>query len=341
LSCGYKELGIRVLSNLVETGLDDPALMRSFAWRLQQADDLDLAIAILERVREARGDEPQSHRDLALALSRRWERNGDEADALRAMDLLHHVILNSWDNFPEIEIIALMELNRLIHFSQQKGVSIPAAIDGRLIRLLDLDVRISMSWDADLTDIDLHVFEPTGEHAYYGHNRTQIGGLVSHDFTEGYGPEEYVLHRAYPGAYTVKAHYYGSHQQMISGSCTVIVDVYTNYGRASEKHEVLTLRLDQPSDEVTVGEVTIDASSLASAKPVERDNLWRAAFEQIREGMTTDDVTGLVGQPAEIRGDETTVLVYRPAAGIEIHIRTAPKVVAVQQIMDGATLDLV
>mgnify|MGYP002134153141 CR=1 FL=1 len=341
LSCGYKDLGIRVLSNLVESGLDDPALMRSFAWRLQQADDLDMAIAILERVREARGDEPQSHRDLALALSRRWERNGDQADALRAMELLHHVILNSWANFPEIEIIALMELNRLIHLAQQKGIPIPTAIDSRLIRLLDLAVRISMSWDADLTDIDLHVFEPTGEHAYYGHNRTQIGGLVSRDFTQGYGPEEYVLHRAYPGVYTVKAHYYGSHQQMISGSCTVIVDVYTNYGRSSEKHEVLTLRLDRPSDEVTVGEVTIDASSLTPGNNVARHAIWREKFSRIRKGMTLDDVTGLVDQPAEIRGDETTVLIYRPAAGIEIHIQTAPKVIAVQQIMDGATLDLV
>jgi hypothetical protein len=341
LGCGQKELGIRVLSNLVETGLDDPALMRSFAWRLQQADDLDLAIAILERIREARDDEPQSHRDLALALGRRWERNGDQADALRAMDLLHHVILNSWANFPEIEIIALMELNRLIHLAQQKAITIPTAIDSRLIRLLDLDVRISMSWDADLTDIDLHVFEPTGEHAYYGHNRTQIGGLVSRDFTQGYGPEEYVLHRAYPGAYAVKAHYYGSHQQMISGSCTVIVDVYTNYGRASEKHEVLTLRLDQPSDEVTVGEVTIDASSLTSATHGARDSQWRRTFGQIRKGMTLSEVTGLIGQPTEVRGDEATVLVYRPEPGVEIHIKTAPKVMAVQQIMDGATLDLV
>ena len=73
---------------------------------------------------------------------------------------------------------------------------------------------------------------------------------------------------------------------MISGSCTVIVDVYTNYGRASEKHEVLTLRLDQPSDEVTVGEVTIDASSLTSATHGARDSQWRRTFGQIRKGMT-------------------------------------------------------
>jgi hypothetical protein len=37
----------------------------------------------------------------------------------------------------------------------------------------------------------------------------------------------------------------------------------------------------------------------------------------------------------------STVLVYRPAPGVEIHIKTAPRVVAVQQIMDGSTLDLV
>ena len=57
--------------------------------------------------------------------------------------------------------------------------------------------------------------------------------------------------------------------------------------------------------------------------------------------MTLDVVTTLVGQPTEIRGDETAVLVYRPAPGVEIHIQTAPKVTAVQQIIDGATLDLV
>ena len=340
LGCGEEELGVRVLSNLVETGLDDPALMRSFAWRLQQADDLDLAISILERVREAREDEPQSHRDLALALSRRWELAGGQADAVRAMDLLYHVILNHWDNFPEVEIIALMELNRLIHSAQQKGISIPTEIDSRLIRLLDLDVRISMSWDADLTDIDLHVFEPTGEHAYYGHNRTEIGGLVSRDFTQGYGPEEYVLHRAFPGAYTVKAHYFGSHQQTITGGCTVIVDVFTNYGRPSEKHQVLTLRLDEPSSEVTIGEVTIDAGSPTAASSGTREALWQGPFGQIRKGMTLDKVIALAGQPTEMRGAEVTVLVYKPAPGVEIHIQTAPRVVALQQIMDGATLDL-
>ena len=69
-------------------------------------------------------------------------------------------------------------------------------VDPRLVKLLDVDVRIILTWDADLTDIDLHVVEPSGETAFYGHNRTVIGGLVSRDFTQGYGPEEYAVRRA-------------------------------------------------------------------------------------------------------------------------------------------------
>src|SRR5262249_60030561 len=113
--------------------------------------------------RGRRDDEPQSHRDLALALAERWEKTGAEVDVTRAMDLLYDVIENEWDRFPEIELIALMELNRLIARARERGIATPARIDPRLVRLLDLDLRISMSWDLDLTDVDLHVFEPNGE----------------------------------------------------------------------------------------------------------------------------------------------------------------------------------
>ncbi len=251
-----RPLGLRVLSNLLELGLDDPPLMRMYAWRLQQAGALDEAVSTFERVLALRDDEPQSYRDLALALSERYDRDRDPDDAVRGAWLLYEVIVRAWDRFPEIELIALMELNRLIHRAPQ--APLPTHIDPRLVKLLDLDIRISMSWDADLTDVDLHVFEPTGEHAYYGHNQTEIGGMVSRDFTQGYGPEEYVLRRAYPGEYTVKAHYYGSSQQDLVGPCTVIVNAFLNYGRDDEQKQVLTLRLDKPSDQVLVGKIKFE-----------------------------------------------------------------------------------
>ena len=286
ISLNQRETGLRVLSNLLEMDLEDVSLMRMYAWRLQQAGELDQAIEVFERILALRDDEPQSYRDLALALGDRWQHTAAGDDILRAMELLYAVVKKDWERFPEIEIIALMELNRLIRLAKTASVSIPEYIDPRLIKVLDLDIRISMSWDADLTDIDLHVFEPTGEHANYAHQLTAIGGLVSRDFTRGYGPEEYVLRRAVPGAYQIKAHYFGSHQQRLCGPCTVTVNVFTNYCRPDEQRQVMTLRLEESGADFLVGEVAIQGGS----QPSSRKNLQSP-------GYTAPTTKGDVRQP--------------------------------------------
>jgi uncharacterized protein YfaP (DUF2135 family) len=163
------------------------------------------------------------------------------------------VILTRWDNrFPEIEVIALEEVNRIIPKAKAAGVSeIP--LDPRLIKLLDVDIRIVMTWHADNTDIDLWVTEPSGEKAFYSHNRTTIGGLVSRDFTGGYGPEEYLIRRAAHGMYKVEANYYGSRATRLLGAVTVQADVFTNYGRENEQRKSLTLRLKEARETVAIG----------------------------------------------------------------------------------------
>ena len=39
---------------------------------------------------------------------------------------------------------------------------VPNPIDPRLRKNLDLDVRVVMTWDADMTDVDLWVTDATG-----------------------------------------------------------------------------------------------------------------------------------------------------------------------------------
>lgn len=277
LDCGHffyqqgdAALGRRILTSILELGLDDPSLLRVVAYRLEEAGDFDLAAQLLEDVLELRPEEPQSLRDLALLLSRRSEdagrRQSDperaDADLSRAMHLLHEVVLGRWDRFDQIEVIALMELNRLLDLAgrlpktSERRIVRPD-LDQRLRRLLDVGIRITLAWDADLTDVDLWVIEPTGEKAYYSYPRTAIGGNVSRDFTQGYGPEEYCLRRAVPGTYLVQANYYGSRQQTLLGPATVKAVVYTDFGREGEKRQELTLRLDEVQQSVTVGEIVL------------------------------------------------------------------------------------
>ncbi|HEY4095780.1 MAG TPA: hypothetical protein VGM33_09730 [Baekduia sp.] len=55
----------------------------------------------------------------------------------------------------------------------------------------DAQVRASLSWDTDATDIDLHVWDVDGYHAWYG-DRDGIGDAeLSADITQGFGPENF------------------------------------------------------------------------------------------------------------------------------------------------------
>ena len=160
----------------------------------------------------------------------------------------------------QVSIIALEELNGLISWVNDvkwpDGVK-PAVpeFDSAYRRDLPVKLRIVMSWDADETDIDLHVLEPNGEEAYYGNRRTAEGGFVSEDVTTGYGPEEYLKKELESGTYKVLSNYFASHQTALTGATTVTATVYTDWATAQERRQVMTLRLDKPKDKFLVGEV--------------------------------------------------------------------------------------
>jgi uncharacterized protein YfaP (DUF2135 family) len=195
-----------------------------------------------------RKEEPQSYRDLALVLGRMGR-------FVKAIELLYEVVQKTWDSrFPEIEVIALEEMNNLIVKAKAAGQT-SFGVDERLIEPIDVDLRIVMTWDADMTDMDLWVMEPTGEKAFYSNPRTAIGGLVSRDFTRGYGPEEYMIRKAKTGTYEIKTNFYGSTSQKIAGAVTLQVDIFTNYGRPEEKRRSVTLRLKDKKETFTVADV--------------------------------------------------------------------------------------
>jgi tetratricopeptide (TPR) repeat protein len=255
---GEAAVALQVLSNLAELELENPQLLRVLAHRLEQIGERGMAIQVFEQVLEMRGEEPQSYRDLALVLIARAEDGRKEerirADLERAIALLTEVVMRHWERFEEIEIMALVEINRILPAAYDAGLTdIP--LDERLIKPIDCDMRITMTWDADNTDIDLHVVEPSGEEAYYGHNRTTIGGRVSRDFTQGYGPEDYMLRKAMNGTYTVKAKYYGSQSVKLLCGVTVQVNIYTHYGRPEQQCKSMTLRLVEKKDMITIGEL--------------------------------------------------------------------------------------
>ncbi len=250
---GQTALALRVLSNLAEMDLENRQVLRILGTRLMQMKRADLAVPVLRQVLLLTPEEPQSHRDLGLALAA-------SGQAQQAVDALYEVARRQWPRFAEIELIALTELNAIVAAAQRQGRPlVTTRIDPRLLKNLPLDLRVTLAWDTDNTDIDLWVTDPNGERAYYGHPLSRQGGRVSRDITGGYGPEEFGLRRAVPGKYTVTAQYYGHRQQVVSGATTIQLTLATGFGSAGQKEQAVTLRLNSASDQVVVGEFEVAA----------------------------------------------------------------------------------
>jgi hypothetical protein len=247
-------LAMRVLSNLAEMDLQNRHILRVLAYRLLQAKAPQLAIPVLRTVQRLSPTEPQSFRDLGLAHAEAGE---DQA----AVDQLWQVVFQPWDaRFPDIDLTALAEMNMVIARAERRRKPVDTReLDRRLLRNLPLDLRITLAWDADNTDIDLWVTDPNGEKVYYGHRLSHQGGRISRDVTGGYGPEEFALRVAKPGRYLVQAQFYGHRQQVVAPATTLMLRLSTGFGRADQKDELVTLRLAGAAEMVTVGSFEVGA----------------------------------------------------------------------------------
>ncbi len=266
---GEKLLAERILGNLAEFKLEDAALWRSMGWRAREAGSHELAILAFRKALSLRGEEAQSRRDLAMVLAEcgKETRNGEMLE--EAMRLFADAAFNVRSrrsgrrgNDFQVSVIALEDLNGLVswvnavEWPDGKKPAVPE-FDPAYRRDLPMKLRIVMSWDADETDIDIHVLEPNGEEAFYQNRRTAEGGFVSEDVTTGYGPEEYLKKDLETGVYKVLSNYFASHQTALTGATTVTATVYTDWATAQEKRKVLTLRLDKPKSKHLIGEVSL------------------------------------------------------------------------------------
>lgn len=254
-------LALRVLSNLAEIDFENAPLLRVLAYRLQQWNRFDLAVPLFEQALQLRGEEPQSRRDLALALSRRAQ-----PDYARAVRLLAEIVDRSWDSrFPEIETIALHEIGDVLARApaaqrpELDALLAPMGIDTALLQPLPVDLRVVLGWDADNVDIDLWVIDPLGEVAIFRSPRTTSGGYLSRDFTGGYGPEVFTIRRPIPGTYVVKTHYYANHAQKVLGPVTVQLEFQTHFADSASRREAVTRRLDSANGEIEIGRFTVGA----------------------------------------------------------------------------------
>jgi len=255
LAAGEKAQGLRILSNIAALDAENYELLKMMAYKLKEAGQTEAACITFRKVLEWRPFEPQSYRDYGLALE-------DAGRYQAALDTLYLALTKNYNagieaQYPGFEETLLPEINELISL-HGKGLEI-GRVPKRLIAAMPVDMRVVLNWNLNNTDIDLWVTDPDNERCYYGHRSTEMGGRISNDFTQGLGPEQFLLRKAVKGRYKVEVNYYGDTQVRLAGETTVLVEVYTNYGTPQQQRRLVTLQMKKgASGAVYVGDFEFD-----------------------------------------------------------------------------------
>lgn len=261
---GEAAIARELLLSALDLPASDDETTLIVAFRLERDGDFDTAITLLERLATVIDYRTQPKRTLALAIASRGRTatGSDRRDDLeRAFELLREVVLEPTDGrYDGMETVALMELNSLIPLIEQAGGK--WSIDDRLVARLDTDLRIVIEWTSADADIDLWVREPSGEEGYYGNQRTDLGGKVSNDMTNGYGPEEYVIRKAFPGDYEVRIKGFRGDRINPNGPGRVMVRLIRNFARENEDGRLIDAeisfdRSDEEANDRAVATMTV------------------------------------------------------------------------------------
>lgn len=242
---------LKALSSLIEDNPGDAVLARDVGFSAMDLGLFAQAFHLFRRVAEARPHEPETYRAMAQALARmgnldlalayyeiplmgQWEPRFGDLRKIVELDYLHFLRELTRGNAPaKLRDYARARLDAL---SAQVGL-------GRA------DIVVTITWNTDNTDVDLHVIEPSGEECFYRHRDTRSGGSLTQDVTQGYGPEMYVLRDAPRGNYDIRAHYYASDRNRASARTKVYATVFEDWGTKSERvtEKVVTLEIGKES----------------------------------------------------------------------------------------------
>jgi TonB family protein len=201
----------RAYASLIDLFPARADLRRYAGYRLERLGPPGRAMAV-DTYRHAvrqRPDHPNSHRLLAFALLR-------DAQLDEAMDAIETGVTTEYPSgrFSGVPRILREDMGLIAAAVLAKDPSKKAALEKRLAEhntkiATAASTRFVMSWETDSNDVDFHIHDGKGGHAYYSDKTLDSGGSLYADVTTGYGPECFTIEgepTAFP--YRFEANYY-------------------------------------------------------------------------------------------------------------------------------------
>ncbi len=207
---GDRASAVRAYGSIIDLYPSQADFRRFAGERLERLGPLGrvLAIDTYRRAVADRPDQVTGHRLLAYALLRGGDLAGAFAAILAGVD--QHAIAG---RYAGAELVfardaGMIAAAYLAHGGNRERIE--HALSKRKLELVtEPSTRFLLYWETDANDVDLHVRDAAGGHAWYSHKALESGGALYADITTGFGPECFEIKGpATAGPYTLGVHYY-------------------------------------------------------------------------------------------------------------------------------------
>jgi tetratricopeptide (TPR) repeat protein len=219
-----RELALRSYASIAEVSPGDSGLLNRAGFLLLRRGEHSMAESLFRVAIERRPDHVNNYRGLALAL---WYQGRFE-DAVKTLDTA--AARDYHGRYGEVKRILREETGLIL------GAWLLAKPDGTA-RVKELaatqgadpsrgdDLRITLHWETDACDVDLHVVDPANEECFYSHKQNRGGLRLYEDLTQGLGPETSVVPRGRleKGAYHVGVTYFAAGPMGVSRGIVTIL----------------------------------------------------------------------------------------------------------------------
>ncbi len=232
---GAKAAAARAYGSIIDLYPNRFELVRAAGERFDRLGVHAMAVDAYRRALKERPDQLSTYRLLAFALLR----DGKPSEAfdqiiaarLRANNSVREVLLQ--DGRVIAAAIVAREPNRAAELASKLGV--PLASKPSL--------HFVLGWETDANDVDLHVVDRHGDHAFYSNRKLASGGKLLDDLTDGYGPEMFHVDNPKAFPYSIAVHYF-NRGPMGLGIGTVQVIRHDGKGKVTVEDRPFVLQKD-------------------------------------------------------------------------------------------------
>jgi hypothetical protein len=185
---GATALAARAYGSILDLYPNRSELLRAAGERLDRVSGgRSLAIDAYRRAVHERPDQASTYRLLAYALYR----DGQAAEALSVLD----------DGIKRAQRPSIAQI-----FREDRQL-IEAAMNPKA-HPTKPSLRMILSWETDANDVDLHVYDNAGGHAFFSDRELKSGGALRDDITTGFGPEMFEVDQPKAFPYRIGINYY-------------------------------------------------------------------------------------------------------------------------------------